>query len=270
TNKGTSKNSPWKSLKRIEEAPLNPGDSIRFKRGSQYKGALTISSSGNAEYPIILTDYGNSKLPPPSFTNPIFDEAERNFGNCIRLKGSHIIVENLYFHGTPAEISGDIGFLSMWELGALYIDKTAEHCTVRRNEIFDCGVGIKSYGPYAIIENNYIHDCNRVLKEWNWGPIGIWLGGDNQEVRYNTILNYSAVDPRIGWGPNGYGGGADGSAIEIDDARVNKSNISIHHNYTRDCQGFLEVTWTDVQKNPEYKNFRIHHNISDDYQQFVA
>src|SRR5690606_18856466 len=53
-------------------------------------------------------------------------------------------------------------------------------------------------------------------------------------------------------------------------ARVNKSNISIHHNYTRDCQGFLEVTWTDVQKNPEYKNFRIHHNVSDDYQQFVA
>ncbi|MFV0268927.1 MAG: hypothetical protein ACK5HT_17515 [Draconibacterium sp.] len=109
-----------------------------------------------------------------------------------------------------------------------------------------------------------------MLKEWGWGPIGIWLGADYQEVCYNRIYNYSAVDSRITWGPDSYGGGADGGAMEIDDARNPKSNISIHHNYTRDCQGFLEVTWTDVLQNPPYKNFEIHHNVSDDYQQFVA
>ena len=59
-------------------------------------------------------------------------------------------------------------------------------------------------------------------------------------------------------------------AIEIDDARYDKSDISIHHNYTKDCQGFLEVTWTDVKQKPAYKNFKIHHNVSDDYQQFIA
>jgi hypothetical protein len=32
----------------------------------------------------------------------------------------------------------------------------------------------------------------------------------------------------------------------------------------------LEVTWTDVEQNPVYQNFSIHHNISDDYQQFIA
>ncbi len=45
----------------------------------------------------------------------------------------------------------------------------AKNCIVRNNEIFDCGVGIRSYGEHAIIEYNNIHDCNRVLKKYTWG-----------------------------------------------------------------------------------------------------
>jgi hypothetical protein len=107
------------------------------------------------------------------------------------------------------------------------------------------------------------------LKEWGWGPLGIWLGGDHQEACYNRVFNYRAENPKIRW-EGGIGGGADGGAFEIDDARFKKSDISIHHNYTRDCQGFLEVTWTDILQQPDYSRFSIHHNISDDYQQFVA
>lgn len=270
-NDGLSEASPWKSLSRVEETRLAPGDTVRFRRGSGYQGRLLITDSGQRDLPIVLDDYGDPDRPAPGFTNPLFDEARKEYGNCIRLQGDYLVVRDLYFHSTPAELPGETGsFLTMWELGAVYIDKSAENCIVTNNEFFDCGVGVKSYGPYARIKSNFIHDCNRVLKEWSWGPIGIWLGGDHQEVSHNTILNYSAIDPRITWGPNSYGGGADGSAIEIDDARVPKSDISIHHNYTRDNQGFLEVTWTDVDQNPEYINFDIHHNISDDYQQFVA
>ena len=270
-NSGLSADKPLKSLSKAASVKLNPGDSLRFKRGSAYSGTIIINSSGSLNNPITLTDYGETNSPAPSFTNPFFDADKGNYGNCIRLKGSFIVVENLYFHHTVAQLpSSTGGFTVMWELGALYIDKTAENCVVRDNEFFDCGVGIKSYGRYALIDNNYIHDCNRVLKEWSWGPIGIWLGADFQEVSNNRIFNYKAIDPRIIWGPNSYGGGADGGAIEIDDARVDKSNISIHHNYTRDCQGFLEVTWSDIQQNPTYTNFKIYHNVSDDYQQFVA
>ena len=72
-------------------------------------------------------------------------------------------------------------------------------------------------------------------------------------IRVYRIIDYSVVDPRINWGPNGYGRGADGSAFEIDDARIPKSNIAIHHNYTRGNQGFLEVTWADLARNPTYR-----------------
>lgn len=268
---GLSEDKAWRSLEKAGSMNYLPGDSIRLKRGSEFTGTLHIASSGTRDNYITVTDYGDTGLPAPSFTNTVFDPDKNNFGNCIRLKGSYILVENMYCHHTVADLPETTGsFLTMWELGAIYIDKTAKHCIVRNNEIFDCGVGIKSYGEYALIENNYIHDCNRILKKWGWGPIGIWLGGDYQEVCYNRIFNYSVVDPHITWGPNSYGGGADGGAIEIDDARVPKSNISIHHNFSRDCQGFLEVTWTDVQQNPSYTGFLIYQNVSDDYQQFVA
>lgn len=271
TNEGTSKDFPWKTLQKIEEARLYPGDTVRFKRGASFTGPLYITNSGDSQNHITFSDYGEDQLPAPAFTNPVFDQENGNFGNCIRIQGSYIVVENLYCHNTVAQLPENTGgFSTMWELGAIYIDKQAQHCIVRNNELFDCGVGIKSYGRYTLIENNFIHDCNRVLKEWSWGPIGIWLGADYQEVCYNKIFNYSAVDPRITWGPDSYGGGADGGAIEIDDARIDKSNISIHHNYTRDCQGFLEVTWSDVQQNPNYTDFAIHHNVSDDFQQFIA
>lgn len=267
---GRSPETAWRSLSGLKTTKLVPGDTIRFKRGSQFNGTLAITNSGTADAYIVLTDYGDARDPAPSFTNRAFDPAAGEFGNCIRLRGSFIRVENLYFHETVAGLSGRIGFETMWELGAVYIDKTARHCVVRNNEFVDCGVGIKSYGEGAVIHHNLLRDCNRVLKEWNWGPIAIWLGGDHQDVGHNRIFNYRAVDPRINWGPNGYGRGADGSAIEIDDARVAKTNIVIHHNYTRDNQGFLEVTWSDVARNPDYRGFRIHHNVSDDYQQFVA
>lgn len=229
-----------------------------------------IRDSGTKGNYIKLTDYGDKRQPAPKFTNPKFED--ENYGNCIRIKGDYILVENLYFHDTPvfeSSLEGEEGFLAIWEMGAIYIDKEANHAIIRNNELENCPVGIKSYGQHTLIEHNYIHDCNRVLKEWNWGPIAIWFGGDYQEARYNRIFNYRAEDERIKWA-KGNEGGVDGGAFEIDDARYEKSNISIHHNYTRDNQGFLEVTWTDVESHPEYRNFKIHHNISDDYQQFIA
>jgi len=269
-NPGTAAGAAWKSFSPLERVRLEPGDTVYFRRGSIFHGRLVIADSGMRGRPLVLTAYGLCSDPAPLFTNPVFSDG--SFGNCIRVAGSWVVVEHLALRGTaaysPVEYTG-AGWV-VWEMGAIHLERRAEHCIVRNNEITDCVAGIRSNGAYALIEHNYIHDCNRVLKEWNWGPLGIWLGADHQEVCYNIIVNYSAVDARIGWGPNAYGSGADGGALEIDDARYPKTDISIHDNETRNNQGFLEVTWTDVQKNPDYRNFHIYRNRSDDYQQFIA
>lgn len=269
TNDGLSMDHPIRSLDKAGQIELQPGDSLLFRRGSDFDGYLKIKYSGTASKNIVLSSYGDKNQPLPKFTNSGF--TDKNFGNCIRLQGRYIVLDELYFYNTlslPDNFPAT-SFLTVWQMGAVYIDTNASNCIVRNLEIENCAVGIKSYGSNIIIENNYIHDCNRVLAKWGWGPIGIWLGADYQEVRYNRVFNYRAEDPRIEWG-SGIGGGADGGAIEIDDARKNKTHISIHHNYTKDCQGFMEVTHRDVAQNPVYEGFMIHHNISDDYQQFIA
>ena len=270
SNDGRSESTAWETFSRIDKVIFVPGDTLKFKRGSSFNTTLSINDSGEKDKYIVLTSYGSPQEHAPTFTNTVFDPDQKIYGNCIRIKGSFIEIENLYFEHTVAGLSGNIGLTTMWELGALCIDKTADHCIVRHNEFYDCGVGVKSNGSHILITQNYIHDCSRVLKEWSWGPLGIWLGGDYQEVCDNRIFNYRATDPKIAWGPDSYGGGADGGAIEIDDGRVAKSHIEIHHNYTRDNQGFIEVTWTDVVQNPQYTGFWIHHNVCDDYQQFIS
>lgn len=128
-NNGTSEDSAWKSFRNLEETKLNPKDEIRFRRGSNFFTTLVVNDSGNSEHPILISDYGSEELPAPAFTNSVFNPEINQFGNCIRLKGDFIIVENLYFHDTVANLDEDTGkFLTMWELGSIYIDKNAENC----------------------------------------------------------------------------------------------------------------------------------------------
>ncbi|MEN6363272.1 MAG: choice-of-anchor Q domain-containing protein [Bacteroidales bacterium] len=265
TNNGLSPYTPWKSLSKIENTKLNAGDTVRFKRASNFEGMLVIVYSGTVDKKITLSDYGSKELPPPSFTNQHFKQGD--FGNCIKIKGSNIVVENLLFEHTATFVEGTYttdGGWKEWEMGALYIDKGVENCHVRNNEFFDCVAGIRSYGTKVLLENNYIHDCNRPLRRWNWGPIGIWLGNDYQEVRYNRIINIRGEDP------NYVSEGADGGAMEIDDERYDKTHIFLHHNFTQDCQGFLEIVLNDVisTKAPIYEGFNISYNVCDDYSAF--
>jgi len=265
-NAGLMPAHPWKSLQKVQSTKLRPGDVVRFKRGTGYSGPLFIRDSGTEKSYIILTDYGNPRDSAPKFTNPNF--AQDDFGNSIRIQGSYIMVENLYFHHTSAFVEGDYqsdGGWLVWEMGAVYIDKGAEHCIIRNNEFYDCVAGIRSYGQYALITGNYIHDSNRPLKKWNWGPLGIWLGGDYQTVIHNTVINIGVNDSDPSHFTNGVGGGA----IEIDDGRYPKSHITLSHNFTRDNVGFLETVFNDVVSNPEYKDWNISFNVSDDYQAFV-
>lgn len=265
SNNGTSTNTPWRTLAKIESTKLNAGDTVRFSRGSVFDGMLIISDSGIKGKNITLSDYGNKSLPRPAFTNSDFKQ--NDFGNCIKIKGSNIVIENLLFQHTKTFVEGTYttdGGWKEWEMGALYVDKGVENCHIRNNEFLDCVAGIRSYGTNVIIEKNYLHDCNRPLRQWNWGPIGIWLGNDFQEVRFNKIINIRGEDP------NYVSDGADGGAIEIDDERYNKTHISIHHNFTQDCQGFLEVVLNDVISTgaPVYESFNISYNVCDDYSAF--
>src|SRR5689334_9686845 len=60
---GTSPESAWKSVKKVNETPFKPGDRIRFQRGGQWRESLAASSSGSREQPIVYETYGEGLKP---------------------------------------------------------------------------------------------------------------------------------------------------------------------------------------------------------------
>ena len=98
-----SKERPWKTpFKMVEFFDFEPGDAVYFARGCTWQGGFSISSSGTARSPILISAYGEGEA--PIFTNP--DNQVFN-GNCIRVRGDHVTIEKLRFHAT-SDARGDV------------------------------------------------------------------------------------------------------------------------------------------------------------------
>ncbi|MBK8026391.1 MAG: right-handed parallel beta-helix repeat-containing protein [Chloroflexi bacterium] len=258
---GLSEETAWKSHTLVSELPLNPGDTVAFKRGSAFSGPIQLTSSGTEEDPILFTAYGEGE--PPRFTNP--NDRDLN-GNAIRISGSWLIVENLYFHDTPPTRNASRPH-SIFRMGAIYNMPGANHNVIRDNVFVNCTKAIQSTGEFTLITRNTMDGPDHAL--WinegaggGWGPMGIQLGIGNQEISYNTIRGYLTTDSAYG---------SDGGAIELDDGRYHKDNVTIHHNYTEGNAGFLESSW-EFDFMPfvqEVHNLRVAFNVSVDGQDWL-
>lgn len=250
TNNGTSIDSPWKSLKRLEEITFQPGDSILFAKNSEFQGGVSFKSSGNVENPIVISSYNEGIL--PSFSNP--DQNELN-GNVFQISGSHIIIDGLSF-SKCADANSKNG-KSVLEVGAIFTKATANYITVTNCEFTDCPIGVNFTGQHSLITKNTFKDCNRFLSEPDWGPLGILIANAYNEISHNTCSNYVKVGGNYG---------ADGGFIELDDRYFGTKvhDIKIHHNKSFDNMGFLEIEG-QVKGN----NIDVYYNLSDDYQQFI-
>jgi len=239
---------PWKTIIKVNEQAFQPGDVIYFERSSKFYGGLLIDDSGNSDKPIIFTAYGVGK-------SPQIDNRSHDFlnGNAIQVAASYIIVDGFYFKdGLPANRAKGVGARRS---GVIFVNEGANHNIIRNCEIENCPMGIQVYGEHNLITQNYIHDCNIFLSYPSWGPVGIMVATSNNEISYNDIRNYKSIGGSFD---------ADGGALEIDESSIPKENISIHHNYSADNEGFLEIIG-----GVEIKNVHVHHNISEDYQDFI-
>ena len=53
-NDGTSEETAWKSLEKVNETTFKPGDKLRFKRGCSWGGLLSPKGSGEKGNPITI------------------------------------------------------------------------------------------------------------------------------------------------------------------------------------------------------------------------
>src|SRR6188768_3305010 len=62
---GTSPTTAWQTISKFNSffSSLQPGDSVLFKRGDSFSGAMNISRSGSSSSPIIIGAYGSGAKP---------------------------------------------------------------------------------------------------------------------------------------------------------------------------------------------------------------
>lgn len=72
-NSGTSQNSAWKSLSKVNSVVYSPGDQILFKSGGVWNGRVLPQGSGEAGKPIIIGKYGGDALPIINGASAFYD-----------------------------------------------------------------------------------------------------------------------------------------------------------------------------------------------------
>ncbi|HYF49978.1 MAG TPA: right-handed parallel beta-helix repeat-containing protein [Planctomycetota bacterium] len=56
---GTSAESAWKTIERLQKAKLESGDRVLLEGGASFKGSLELKSGGTKEKPIVITSFGD-------------------------------------------------------------------------------------------------------------------------------------------------------------------------------------------------------------------
>ncbi len=86
-NDGISNDSPWKSLDRLNNIDLKPGDKILLRSGDFFTGSISIDIQGGISNPLVISNYGEGR-------KPVLDG--NGAEEVIFLKNpANIIVENL-------------------------------------------------------------------------------------------------------------------------------------------------------------------------------
>lgn len=219
-NNGTSPETAWKSLAKVNAAVLEPGDSISFRRGDVWTGGLFVNQSGSAKSPLTLNGYGSGSLP-----TIIAGEG----GNCVKIDGDYITVD-----GLRTESCGYAGF-----------SISGDHNVIKNSAAAQNAAGIKisegsAFGRYSdntLTDNNVMNantpgtDCGTPQSlqcNDDSGAFGVLINGDDNEFWENTITGSTAES---------FDFSHDGSAFEI----FNGSRNNIHHNTAVDNNVFSEI-----------------------------
>ena len=81
---GTSKDDAFKTLAQVNAVNLEPGDQVRFKKGSVFNGEalhFTKEDSGSADAPVVISTYGDESAARPKINTNGQGRWNLNYGN---------------------------------------------------------------------------------------------------------------------------------------------------------------------------------------------
>jgi Right handed beta helix region len=169
SNSGTSPGQAWRTISKVNYAPLRPGDGVLFQGGASFSDDdLMPNYSGAAGRPVVFGSYGSGK-------------AEITHG--VWFVQSHLAFENLAVDHTFFGGSETRGTSNDITLAGMSISLASGNSSL----------GIYSHGNHWVIENSTIT---------NTGLSGMLLNGDGYLVTGNSITN-TGLDHNNGYNNHG-------------------------------------------------------------------
>jgi putative cofactor-binding repeat protein len=191
TNSGTSPANAWRTVAKVNSAPLNPGDAVMFKGGATFSDTyLGPSRSGTASARIVYASYGpgRASLPQGIYLNSVNGLAFEDLAISgpaagLQASGSGTGASNITIDGLSISNVG-IGIQSAHASDTNWI--------IRNNTISQTGdSGMILLGSTFSVTGNQITDTgtNTAI---TYGKHGIYLKASGATVTGNTIRRFAS------------------------------------------------------------------------------
>jgi hypothetical protein len=197
SNNGFFKDSPWRTIAKVNEQRFKPGDNILFKRGGSWTEKLEIHSSGSENSPILIGAYGSGDKPVIA--------APENDAAIAVVAADYVVLQDLDVRG---------GYSSIEIYGSDYT--IIEDCSIGRDSFIGIWVSQKEWEPkrphsnYGIIRRcvidqgyntekhpedgihfrdgvNYWKVYSNEIRNWGHSGISFLQEKDNTTVSHNKV-----------------------------------------------------------------------------------
>ena len=109
-NNNGSQTQPWKTLSKISNTTLGPGDTVYFKKGDTFRGHYVVNGSGTEQSPITFTSYGSGNQPVISGSD--HDDGGGDYREAILVENEdNMVFEDLEIQNHRTTSRSDVGDL---------------------------------------------------------------------------------------------------------------------------------------------------------------
>ena len=109
-NNNGSQTQPWKTLSKLSNTTLGPGDTVYFKKGDTFRGHYVVNGSGTEGNPITFKSYGSGNQPVISGSD--HDDGGGDYREAILVENEdNMIFEDLEIQNHRTTSRSDVGDL---------------------------------------------------------------------------------------------------------------------------------------------------------------
>jgi hypothetical protein len=257
SHSGTSAQTAWQTIDKVNAVDLNPGDKVLFQSGHDYPGnlLLTAEDAGTPKQPVVIGSYGSGRARI---------KAGDGSGVTVRNAGG-VVVENLIVMGDDYKTNAGSGIKIVNELPR---NRRLEYIRVHNVEASsfgDCGIFVGGYASdksKSGFKDIRITNCVACQNEY-YGihTSGYWQDDPNTYANNNVYVGYCKAYDNPG-DPN-YSENHSGNGILMADVNGGIIEYCEAYNNGYDCNckiGGPVGIWAAVVNNVIIQHCESHHN----------